>query len=40
MTSSDPSRDIRSAHGIWCNAQGDIVLALTGDRAVDKYPRN
>ena len=31
--------DSRSAHGIWCDAQGDIFLALTGDRAVDKYGR-
>ena len=31
--------DSRSAHGIWCDAHGDIFLALTGDRAVDKYAR-
>ncbi len=31
--------DSRSAHGIWCDAHGDIFLALTGDRAVDKYGR-
>lgn len=29
----------RSAHGIWADAQGDIYLALTGDRSVDKYLR-
>ena len=29
----------RSAHGIWCDAHGDIFLALTGDKAVDKYAR-
>ena len=31
--------DSRSAHGIWCDAHGDIFLALTGDKAVDKYSR-
>ncbi len=32
--------DTRSAHGIWCDDHGDIFLALTGDKAVDKYARN
>ena len=30
----------RSAHGIWCDAHGDVFLALTGDKAVDKYGRS
>ena len=31
--------DSRSAHGIWCDGHGDIYLALTGDKSVDKYVR-
>ena len=29
----------RSAHGLWVDSRGDIYLALTGDRSVDKYVR-
>ena len=29
----------RSAHGLWADAHGDIYLALTGDKSVDKYVR-
>ena len=32
--------DSRSAHGIWCDTHGDVFLALTGDKAVDKYGRS
>ena len=31
--------DSRSAHGLWVDAHGDIYLALTQDRSVDKYVR-
>jgi DNA-binding beta-propeller fold protein YncE len=29
----------RSAHGLWVDSRGDVYLALTGDRSVDKYVR-
>jgi DNA-binding beta-propeller fold protein YncE len=29
----------RSAHGLWVDSRGDIYLALTGDKSVDKYVR-
>ena len=29
----------RSAHGMWVDSRGDIYLALTGDKSVDKYVR-
>lgn len=29
----------RSAHGIWVDSRGDIYIALTGDKSVDKYVR-
>jgi DNA-binding beta-propeller fold protein YncE len=29
--------DSRSAHGLWVDSHGDIYLALTGDKSVDKY---
>ena len=29
----------RSAHGLWVDSQGDIYLALSGDKSVDKYVR-
>ena len=29
----------REAHGLWVDSRGDIYLALTGDRSVDKYVR-
>jgi len=29
----------RSAHGLWVDSHGDIYLALTGDKSVDKYVR-
>jgi hypothetical protein len=31
--------DSRSAHGCWVDSRGDIYLALTGDKSVDKYVR-
>ena len=31
--------DSRSAHGLWADSRGDIYLALTGDKSVDKYVR-
>ena len=31
--------DSRSAHGLWVDSRGDIYLALTGDKSVDKYVR-
>jgi hypothetical protein len=27
----------RSAHGLWVDSRGDIYLALTRDKSVDKY---
>ena len=29
----------RSAHGIWVDSRGDVYIALTGDKSVDKYVR-
>ena len=29
----------RGAHGLWVDSHGDIYLALTGDKSVDKYLR-
>lgn len=29
----------RSAHGLWADSRGDIYLALTGNKSVDKYVR-
>jgi hypothetical protein len=29
----------RSAHGLWVDSRGDIYLALTRDKSVDKYVR-
>jgi hypothetical protein len=29
----------RSGHGCWVDSRGDIYLALTGDKSVDKYVR-
>ena len=29
----------RSAHGCWVDSRGDVYLALTGDKSVDKYVR-
>lgn len=31
--------DSRSAHGLWVDSRGDIYLALTGNKSVDKYVR-
>ncbi|MQF68903.1 hypothetical protein FIM12_01015 [SAR202 cluster bacterium AD-804-J14_MRT_500m] len=31
--------DSRSAHGLWVDSNGDIYLALVGDKSVDKYIR-
>ncbi len=31
--------DSRSAHGLWVDSDGDIYLALSGDKSVDKYVR-
>lgn len=31
--------DSRSAHGLWVDSHGDIYLALTQDKSVDKYVR-
>ena len=31
--------DSRSAHGVWADSRGDIYLALSFDRSVDKYVR-
>jgi hypothetical protein len=31
--------DSRSAHGLWVDSRGDIYLALSGDKSVDKYLR-
>ena len=31
--------DSRSAHGLWVDSAGDIYLALSGDKSVDKYVR-
>ena len=31
--------DSRSAHGLWVDSRGDIYLALTQDKSVDKYVR-
>ena len=29
----------RSAHGSWVDAHGDIYLALTAEKSIDKYVR-
>ena len=29
----------RSAHGLWADSQGNVYLALTGAKSVDKYLR-
>ncbi len=29
----------RSAHGLWTDSEGNVYLALTGDKSVDKYVR-
>ena len=31
--------DVRHAHGIWIDSQGDIYLGLTTSQSVDKYVR-
>lgn len=31
--------ETRGAHGMWVDSRGDIYLALTGDKSVDKYVR-
>ena len=41
----DPSGNVlarwpsRSAHGSWVDAHGDIYLALTAEKSIDKYVR-